>query len=92
MDNKTDIIAVLIEVSYGVDYTDRYFRPANLHTYVFEHEKQRYVWQSKGRSALNLVEGGTYVFRAVIGERLIGGRGLLISEVEFGGEMGLIIK
>ncbi|WP_157793911.1 hypothetical protein [Paenibacillus donghaensis] len=85
--NKTDIIGKLIEVSYGVDYTDRYFRPANLHTYVFEQDKQRYVWQSKYRCQQELTEDSTYHLKVAVGERLLGGRGLSISDVEFVSEM-----
>lgn len=89
MDNFTDIIGKLLEVSYGVDYGDRYFCPANLHTYVFEQDKQRYVWQSKYRCKLDLTEGSTYHLKAVVGDRLLGGRGLSISSVEFVGEMNI---
>jgi len=87
MDNKTDIIAKFIKEDYGVDYADRYMCPAEIYNYIFEQDKQSYVWQSKQRCKIGLSEGSTYHLKAVVGNRLLGGRGLSINEVEFLGEM-----
>jgi hypothetical protein len=92
MNNKIDIIGKLTEVSFGVDYTDRYFRQADFHTHVFEQDKQRYVWQSKSRCEINLTEGSTYHLKAVVGDRLLGGRGISITDVELLGEMAVSNK
>lgn len=87
MNNKTDIIVKFIKEEYGVDYSDRYMRPAEIFNYVFEQNKQSYVWQSIQRCKVELSEGSTYHINAVVGSRLLGGRGLSIIELEFLGEM-----
>ncbi|QSF43301.1 hypothetical protein [Paenibacillus tianjinensis] len=89
MDNKTDIIGVFIQEDYGNDYFDRYLCPADIYVYIFECGKQRYIWQSKQRCELGLIEGSTYHMKAIAGRRLLGGRGLSISEVEVIGEMNI---
>ncbi|OMD66774.1 hypothetical protein [Paenibacillus odorifer] len=89
MDNKIDIIAVHIKEDHGIDYSDRYLCPENVYNYIFEHQKQSYVWQSKEPCEHNFIVGRLYHIRALLGCRLLGGRGLSISEVEFVGEMNI---
>lgn len=89
VDNKTDIIGVFIQENYGSHYFDRYLCPADVYVYIFECKKQRYVWQSKQHCDLELTEGRTYHIKATVGGRLLGGRGLSISEVEVIGEMNI---
>lgn len=87
MNNKTDIIAKFIKEDHGVDYADRYMCPAEIYNYVFEQDKQSYVWQSKQCCNIVLSEGSTYHLKATVGNRLLGGRGISINEVEILGEM-----
>ncbi|WP_405169360.1 hypothetical protein [Paenibacillus sp. FSL H3-0286] len=89
MNNKTDIIAKFINTAYGVDYTDRYMCPAEIYNYIFEENKQSYVWQSKQRYEMDLTEGSIYHLKARVGNRLLGGRGLSINEVEIIGQMNI---
>ncbi|MEK4289406.1 hypothetical protein [Paenibacillus sp. FSL P4-0502] len=89
MDNKIDIIAKCIKKDCESDYFHRFLCPADGHIYIFEANKQLYVWQSKVCYTLELTEDSTYHLKAVIGERLLEGRGLRINEVEIAGEMNI---
>ncbi|MEK4006418.1 hypothetical protein [Paenibacillus sp. FSL H3-0333] len=88
MEDKVDIIGKLIEEVYGLDYFDRYFRSADVYAYTFENDKkERFVWQCKVRCNIKLTEGCLYHLRALKGRRLLGGRGVSITDVEILGEM-----
>ncbi|MEK4451264.1 hypothetical protein [Paenibacillus sp. FSL L8-0506] len=89
MENKIDIIAKYIEVDCGLDFFDRFFCPADVYVYIFEANKQHYVWQSKECCTLELTVGSTYHLKALIGDRLLGGHGLNINEVEIVGGMNI---
>ncbi|OMD09851.1 hypothetical protein [Paenibacillus odorifer] len=89
MDNKIDIIAKCIKKDCELDYFDRLLCPTDGYVYIFEANKQLYVWQSKDCCTLELTEGSTYHLKAVIGDRLLEGRGLSINEVEIVGEMNI---
>jgi hypothetical protein len=91
MNNKIDIVAKFIEEDYGTDYFDRYLRPAEVYVYIFENSrKERFVWQSRVRCKLKLFEGHIYHLKALQGDRLLGGRGQNINEVEILGVMNTI--
>ncbi|MBT2293750.1 hypothetical protein J7E73_32585 [Paenibacillus albidus] len=90
MNNKTDIVGVLVSEHFGLDFTDQYMRKASVYVYVFEQNKQCYVWQTNNKPSAELTEGNTYHLTAVLGNRLLGGRGILLSEVTLIGEMKIV--
>jgi hypothetical protein len=82
VNSKIEMIVQLIDISYGNDYFDRYLCPADVYVYIFECNKRRYIWQYKGVERIDLIKGNTYKLKALEGRKLLGGRGISISDIE----------
>ncbi|QSF43475.1 hypothetical protein [Paenibacillus tianjinensis] len=93
MEDEIEVVARLVQMETGKDYFDRYFRPAPVHTYVFEtFDKQFFIWQLDHKYSLELVEDHVYHLKAHRGRRLLGGRGVAIKDVKILGEMNVDTK